>query len=131
MEELLKTLDESERHIETLKSGIIDKMDIQSDKKLQIGNIRTHIENIHKRQKSIDNEIYELILEKDREKMKKEDLEESIITRFKRDSRADEKMRNLSAKRDKYDIMLKDLKTRQAKLKSDIQYKSSRFKAAL
>jgi chromosome segregation protein len=128
MEELLKTLDESERYIEELKSGIIAKMDIQSDKKLQIGNIKTHIENIRKRQQSIDNEIYELILEKDREKIKKEDLEESISRASKEIDGRTKTIRSLSDKRDKYDITLKDLKSRQAKLKSDIQYKSSRLR---
>jgi len=72
MEELLKTLDEEERKIELLKSEIMDKMDIYSDKKLQISNLRTHIENMQKRQRSIDTDVYQNIVEKDREKMKKE-----------------------------------------------------------
>ncbi|MGE5614212.1 MAG: chromosome segregation protein SMC [Bacillota bacterium] len=129
MEELLKTLDESEKHIEELKSGIIAKMDIQSDKKIQIGNIRTHIENIRKRQKSIDNEVYGLILEKDREKIKKEDLEESIDRASKEIDKRKEMIRNLSGKREKCDIALKDLKEKQVKLKTDIQFKTSRLKA--
>jgi chromosome segregation protein len=54
MADLLKTLDENERHIELLKASIMDKIDIQSDKKMQINNVETHIENMHKRQKAID-----------------------------------------------------------------------------
>lgn len=128
MEELLKTLDESEKRIEALKSGIIEKMDIQSDKKLQIGNIKTHIENIHKRQKNIDSEIYQVILERDREKMKQEDLEESIYRASEELRGKREKLSLFSAERDKFDITLKELKASQGKIKSDIQFKASRIK---
>ena len=41
MEELLLTLNESERHIEKLKSDVMDKLDIQSDKKMQINSVKT------------------------------------------------------------------------------------------
>ena len=128
MEELLKTLDEEERSIELLKSEIMDKMDIQSDKKLQISNLRSHIENMQKRQRSIDTEVYQNVVEKDREKMKKEELTESIrnaeqhIKDTKRSSQA------CFREREETDKMLSELRMKQAKINSDIQSKSSRVR---
>jgi len=55
------------RHIENLKTEIMEMLDIQSDKKTQINNIKNHIEGIKKRQANIDKEVYQLTLEKDKE----------------------------------------------------------------
>lgn len=126
MEDLLKTLDENERHIELLKTAIMDKMDILSDKKLQIGNVKTHIENMQKRQKSIDHEVYQQIAEKDREKMKKEDLTESIRHATGEIAKQKEKLTSLLSERTESDKMLGELRTKQNKLRSDIQFKTSR-----
>ncbi len=126
MEELLKTLSESEREIEQLKTVIMDKMDIQSDKKMQINDVKTHIENIKKRQKSIDNEIYQQIIENDNEKMKKEDLTKSI-------HHASEELRKQGIRRDELhselsesDKLLEGLRAKQSKLRSEMQFKTSR-----
>lgn len=128
MEELLKTLDEEERRIELLKSGIMDKMDICSDKKLQISNLRTHIENMQKRQKSIDAEVYQNIVEKDRELMKKEELSESIRKAEMLIKEHKNQIAALSAERGETDRMLSELRTRHAKINSDIQSKSARVR---
>jgi len=113
MEELLKTLDEEERRIELLKSGIMDKMDICSDKKLQISNLRTHIENMQKRQKSIDAEVYQNIVEKDRELMKKEELSESIRKAEMLIKEHKNQIAALSAERGETDRMLSAIRARQ------------------
>ena len=128
MEELLKTLDENERNIELLKSGIMDKMDIQSDKKMQIGNVRTHIENMQKRQRSIDSEVYQQIVENDRERMKKEDLTESIRHASEEIRKQKEKLDGLLRERNESDKLLEELRTKENKLKSDVQYKISRVR---
>ena len=128
MEELLKTLDEEERKIELLKSEIMDKMDIYSDKKLQISNLRTHIENMQKRQRSIDTDVYQNIVEKDREKMKKEELAESIRKAEKLIKEHKEKISALSGERGETDRMLSELRAKQSKINSDIQFKSSRVR---
>lgn len=126
MEELLKTLDESERNIELLKVGIMDKLDIQSDKKMQINNVKTHMESMQKRQKSIDNEVYQHVIENDREKMKKEDLSESIRHATEQIRKQKARLQELSNERSESDKMLDGLRIKQSKLKSDIQFKTSR-----
>ncbi len=128
MEDLLKTLDESERYIELLKSGVMEKMDIQSDKKLQINNVKTHMENMQKRQKSIDNEVYQHVVENDRENMKKEDLTESIRHASEQIRKQKAKLQELVKERSESDKMLEDLRIKQSKLKSDIQFKTSRVR---
>jgi chromosome segregation protein len=128
MEELLKTLDESERFIEQLKTGVMDKMDIQSDKKLQINNVKTHMENMQKRQKNIDNEVYQHIVENDRENMKKEDLTESIRHASEQIRKQKAKLQELIRERSESDKILDDMRIKQNKLKSDIQFKTSRVR---
>lgn len=128
MEELLKTLDEEERHIEMLKTLIMDKMDIQSDKKMQIGNVKTHIENMQKRQKSIDSEVYQHIVENDRERMKKEDLTESIRHASEEIRKQREKLEELQGELNESDKQLEELRAKENKLKSDVQYKISRVR---
>lgn len=128
MEELLKTLDESERHIENLKTAIMDKMDLQSDKRMQVGNVRTHIETIQKRQKTIDHDVYQLLVEGDSEKMKSEDLSESIRHASEQIKKQKARLTQLSGERAESDKLLAGLKTRESKLKGDLQFKSSRVK---
>lgn len=126
MEELLKTLDEDERNIELLKTDIMDKMDIQTDKRMQINNINTHIENMQKRQKSIDNEVYQNIVEYDREKIKKEDLTENILNTGKQIEKLKNKQKELVSERNESDSLLEDMRKKQSRIKSEIQFKSSR-----
>jgi chromosome segregation protein len=128
MEELLKTLNESERHIEELKTVIMDKLDLLSDKKMQVGNVRTHIETIQKRQKAIAHEVYQLVAENDRERMKAEDLSESIGHASEQIRKQKEKLRELNAERDESDKMLAGLRSKESRLKGDIQFKTSRCK---
>jgi len=126
MDELLKTLDEEERKIELLKSSIMEKMDIQSDKKMQIGNVRNHMENMQKRQKTIDNEIYLNKLEKDRETFKKEELSESIKEASEKISALKRQLDEKANERNNLDKKLEELKLKQSKTRSDIQSKASR-----
>lgn len=128
MEELLKTLNESERNIELLKSGIMDKMDIQSDKRMQISNVKTHMENMQKRQRNIDTEVYQHVIENDNEKMKKEDLAESIRHASEQIRQQSEKKQELLNEQAESDKMLNEMRLRQSKLKSDIQFKTSRVR---
>jgi len=128
MEELLKTLDEDERRIELLKSAIMDKIDIQSDKRMQISNLKTHIENMQKRQRSIDSEIYQNVIERDREKIKKEELLGHIRNADEQINKQKARHQELLGEREESDRMLADLMSRQNRVSSDIQSKSARVK---
>ncbi|WP_024834638.1 chromosome segregation protein SMC [Ruminiclostridium josui] len=128
LDEILSTLDESERHIEMLKSDIMDKLDIQSDKRTQINNIKNHIENMRKRQNSIGTEIYSLKLEKDKDNMKKEDLLESIRNTSMLIKHSREKINELNNEKTELKGTLSDLEKQHGNIRTDIQIKTSRHK---
>ncbi|MDP4094382.1 MAG: chromosome segregation protein SMC [Bacillota bacterium] len=128
MEEILSTLGETERHIEDLKAGIMDKLDIQSDKKTQINNVKSHIELLAKRQNTIDNEIRNLILEKDKEGMLKEDLAESVFKAKEEIRKSKSETEEFTKERNELDTKLAELKKVQNDFRSEIQFKTSRVK---
>lgn len=128
LQALLSTLDEHERHIENLKSDIMDKLDLQSDKKTQINNVKNHIEVINKRKLSIDEEVRQLALEKDRETMKKEDLCDSISKTKNLIKGIKDKLETLNRKKAELAQALEAERKKQNAVKSDIQFKTSRQK---
>ena len=128
LDDILSTLGESERHIEMLKAGIMDKLDIQSDKRTQINNIKNHVENIRKRQNSIGTEIYSLKLEKDKDNMKKEDLTESIRNTSTLIRHSREKINELNNEKTELKATLSELEKQYGNVKTDIQVKASRHK---
>ncbi|MCR4434409.1 MAG: chromosome segregation protein SMC [Clostridiales bacterium] len=128
MENILSTLDENERHIENLKAGIMDKLDVLSDKKTQINNIKVHIENLRKRQKNVEREAYQAALDKDKQGMKQEDLVESLRKTRERIHRSESKISGLNKQKEDFDARLADLSKKQNNLKSDLQFKRSRLK---
>lgn len=102
LQAVLATLGEHERYIENLKSSIMDKLDLQSDKKTQINNVKNHIEVINKRKSSIADEVVQLTLEKDREGMRKEDLSDSISKTNELIKGAKNRLETLNTKKGEY-----------------------------
>ncbi len=128
LDAIISTLSESEQHIEKLKAGIMDKLDLQSDKRTQINNIRNHVENLKRRQNSIGTEIYSLKLEKDKDNMKKEDLTESIRSTVQNIKHSSTKMQDLNNEKNELQTTLQGLEKQSSVVKTDIQVKSSRHK---
>jgi len=128
METVLASLDESERHIESLKSSVMDKLDLLSDKKTQVNSIKSHLEGFARRQHHIGDEINQLLLEKDREKLRKEELQESLRAAKEQIKDLKSELEALTKEKSDMDSRLEELRKRQNKLKSEIQFKSSRQK---
>jgi len=128
MEAVLATLDESERYIESLKSAVMDKLDILSDKKTQVNNVKTHLENIVRRQKGIDTEITQMSVEVDKESLKKEELEESIKLAKDRIEKSKRELETLIQNKSALDLQLAEKRKKQNTIKSEIQVKISRQK---
>ena len=128
MEVILAALDENERHIEELKSSIMDKLDLVSDKKTLINNTRAHIDNLKKRHNNITNEIYHLTLEKDKELIRKEDLVESVGKTKNELKHSKEKLEELSGEKKQLESELDGLTKQQNGIRSDLHVKSSRQK---
>ncbi len=127
-EQLLESLDESERYMEQLKQSVMDRLDLVSDKKLQIGNIKVTLDNITKRKNSIDNEIYNLKLENDREKIKKEDISENLAKTAASINYAGEKLKELVSEGDELSSIVSGLHNSLNTVKSGIQLRRSRQK---
>lgn len=128
MEDVLSTLDEGERHIENLKTGVMDKLDLISDKKIQINNVKMHIESLKKRQGTINNEVQQLISEKDKEGMTKEDLVENINRSKDAIKKSQNRLKELNAEKSGLDTDLAEKRKHQNTVKSEIQVKGSRAK---
>ena len=121
LQSVLATLNEHERYIENMKSSIMDKLDLQSDKKTQINNVKNHIEVINKRKLSIDDETMQLMLEKDREGMRKEDLSDSISKTKELLKGAKSRLESLNIKKVELNQTLEVERKKQNTVKSDIQ----------
>jgi len=76
--EIMARLDEGERQIEEAKQAIMDKQDDLSDTKIRLNNLNNNSENCRDVQKRLKEEIRQSILERDRESMRIEDLENSL-----------------------------------------------------
>ncbi len=128
LNQVLASMDQTSRHIEELKSGIMDKLDILSDKKAQMGNVKLVIDNLRKRQNQLATEIYNLGIEKDREAMKKEDLTESIRQAGEVIRLTQERLDALEKEKNELEVISKDLNEKLNHVKSEIHVKSSRIK---
>ena len=128
LEEVMSSLSESEREIENLKITVMNKLDLLSDKKTQISSIKTHIEGIEKRQKSIDNELFELSLESDREKLKKEEITNGIQNIRESLKSLKTNIENHKKSKEEFEAKLAEHRKKQNGLKTAFQVKSSRHK---
>lgn len=78
MSEILARLDEGDRLIEEAKQAIMDKQDELSDAKINFNNLKNDADNCIQVQKRLQEDIRQSVLEKDREAIKKEELEEGL-----------------------------------------------------
>ena len=128
LKSLLDNLSEDEKYIEKLKENIMNKFDLQGDKKSQANNVKNHIEIIQKRQNSIENELKGLSLEKDGECIKLKDLKESISNTENLIINLREKINDYKNKKTSVNNELEKLKEKQNNLRSEIHVKVSRHK---
>ena len=128
LKSLLDNLSEDEKYIEKLKENIMNKFDLQGDKKSQANNVKNHIEIIQKRQNSIENELKGLSLEKDGECIKLKDLKESISNTDNLIINLREKINDYKNKKTSVNNELEKLKEKQNNLRSEIHVKVSRHK---
>jgi len=78
LSEIMARLDESERIIEEAKQAVMDKQDLLSDSRIRANNLKNDLENYKQLKERLSGEIRQAVLEKDRESMQKEDLENSL-----------------------------------------------------
>ncbi|HOJ11682.1 MAG TPA: chromosome segregation protein SMC [Clostridiales bacterium] len=127
-EEILLTLNTHEKHLETMNSTIMNKLDLLSDKKIQVGNVNSHIESLCKQQQHIENEVRELDLNIAKEIQKKETLEKSIELKIQELNTGMSSLEALISSRKELDSRLSIEKEKKNSVSSDIQVKVSKQK---
>ena len=127
-QEILSDLDTYEKHLEQMKSSLMDKLDFLSDKKIQVANISNHIENSYKQNLNIDKEIREIGLNINEENLKKEALNNNIKHIIQEFDALTSSLESLIAQRKQLDLTLASAKDKKNIMTSEMQVKSSKYK---
>lgn len=80
-EELAKvsaSIDSEQEQVEALKAEIIEKMNLINDRKTEINSLKVLLEGLEKREAQIKEELQQLVLDADVERIKKEDIKDSL-----------------------------------------------------
>jgi len=125
---LITTLSEDEKKIEDIKTEIIEKMNLNSEKKVKLSSLNTMKSNADTRFNTIENEIREIGLSKDKARMLKEDIKDSISGLTNEKSALDTKISSVKNTLDNLKQTENTLKSNFDKLTSDITIKKSRYK---
>lgn len=128
LQSILNDLSGDEKYIAKLKLTIMDKFNLQTDKKTQTNNVQNHIKIIQTRQANIKDELTQLALEKDNENKKNKILKESIFNTENIIFNLKEKIDDFKKKKTDINTELEKNKGNQNKLKSKIHIKTSRYK---
>lgn len=75
---IVARLDEGERLVEEAKQAVMDKQDALSDSKIRLNNLKNDTENYIQLKSRLREDIRQSTIEIDRERMKKEDLDNSL-----------------------------------------------------
>lgn len=75
---IMARLDEGERLVEEAKQAVMDKQDILSDSKIRLNNLKNDNDNYIQLKSRLLEDIRQSTIEIDRERMKKEDLDNSL-----------------------------------------------------
>ncbi len=127
-EELVSFLDESEKSMEEMKTTHIEKLDLLSDKKVQIANIKSHIDSIEIRKNNIINEIDKIELDIEKEKTKKSIIEKNIQTLEEELKGSTSSLDTLIKLKRELDKTFVSENEKRESIKSGIQIKTSRYK---
>jgi len=128
MESLLAYLSENERKIEELKTAVMDKLDVLSDKKTQMNNVKNHIANMEKRKHSIEAEIKQIKFDLDKERMEKEEISEALLKNKALSEESVSHISELNGQIINNNNNLEEIRKEQNKVKSELQMNTSRCK---
>ncbi len=81
-EELAKvsaSIDSEQEQVEALKTEIIEKINLINDRKTEINSLKVLLEGLEKREEQIKEELQQLVLDADVERIKKEDIKDSLV----------------------------------------------------
>lgn len=126
--EVLSKLNTYEKHIEQMKSNLMDKLDLLSDKKVQVVNISNHIDNLRRQELNIDKDIDNTSNNIKEETSKKVALEASINQIDKDLDSLTSSLDDFIAKKKQLEAFLTSEKEKKSSIYSEIEIKSSKHK---
>ncbi len=125
---IVARLDEGERQVEEAKQAIMDKQDSLSDAKINFNNLKNDADNFHQLKKRLQEEIRQSMLEKDRENMQKEDLDNALRKTRAAISQSKETLQKLEDQKAETLNSLQLHKKKQETLRREVQGLESRHK---
>jgi chromosome segregation protein len=78
LSDIMARLSEGERAVEESKQAVMDKQDLLSDSKVRLNNLKNDMENYRQLKSRLSDDIRQALVEKDRENIRKEDLDASL-----------------------------------------------------
>lgn len=127
-EEIISSLDESEKKLENIKTEHMNKLDLLSDKKVQIANIKNHIENIGARKNNIIAEIDRIVSEIEKGKNNRKVVEGDMqILEEEQNTSTSSLEQLIKLKRDLEKTYTSE-KEKMESIKSNMQIKTSKYK---
>lgn len=130
-EELVKinlSIDADQLKVETIKSDIIEKINLNSDKKTELNSVQVLLEGIAKREQQIKEELQDFTLSADLQRMKKEDIADSLEKLHKEQNSEQKQIDDLEAKKNEVSQEIYNIEKDIEKLRFELNSKQSRFK---
>lgn len=131
MAAILQKLDEGERHVEEAKQAIMDKQDNLSESKIRFNNFKNDMSNYVQLKRRLSDEIHQSIVEKDKENMKKEDLDASLRKTREEISKSKTRISNLEQKMADAQKNLQESKAKEESIRREAGTLESRHKVLL
>lgn len=125
---IVARLDEGERLVEEAKQAVMDKQDILSDSKIRLNNLKNDTDNFKQLKSRLLEDIRQSTVETDRERMKKEDLDNSLRKTREEITASKNILSNLETRRSATQNTLQEQKKKQEDINRRIHATESRYK---
>ena len=127
LKKLTEKFSSKELEIEKIKKHVEENIDIKYEIQSEISMQKANLENIKKRQVQIEQEISNNILELDRTKMKKEDIQKSFYEIELNRNKALKDIEEINAKKEEINSKTKEYDTKIVDLTNDMRMKQTRY----
>ncbi len=131
MAAILQKLDEGERQVEEAKQAIMDKQDNLSESKIRFNNFKNDMSNYVQLKDRLTDDIRQSVVEKDKENMKKEDLNASLRKTREGIDKSKARINMLEQKMAEAQRALQDTKAREESIRREAGTLESRHRVLL
>ncbi len=122
-----ESLDSEQEKVESIKTEIIEKMNMASDIRNETGSLRVLLESMERRKGQVDEELEQLIMDSDSEKIKLDEISDSILAIKKEIGTANGEKTRLEQEQKKIESSLSNAGKEIDNLKTQINNKKVRY----